>query len=146
MPLTRRGARKKAVLEKCPANQTYILYSNDTCFAQASRGFLIWLKESCQDYYGCVNMTRSKPSPSSLCSFVFENISAKNKEGTVFMLRFFIVSQSHRAKDWHLNTDNSAQYFPYAPGLGSRERTFCPMYHMLEITSKRNSVQVWVWE
>ncbi len=64
--------QEKAALEKCPANQSYILYNNDTCFVKASRGFLIWLKESCQDYYRRVNITHSNPTPSFLCSFAFE--------------------------------------------------------------------------
>lgn len=55
--------QEKVALEKYPANQTYILYNNDTCFVQASRGFLIWLRESCQDYYRRVNMTHSNSTP-----------------------------------------------------------------------------------
>lgn len=49
--------QEKAALEKCPANQTYILYNHDTCSVQASRRFLLWLEESCQDYYRRVSMT-----------------------------------------------------------------------------------------
>ena len=131
--------QEKAALEKCPANQTYILDNKDTRFVRASRGFLIWLKESCQescqDYYRRVNMTHSlHPARSFLCCFEF----SRETKRVQFLFRGFLVPQSHGAEDWHLNTDDSAQYFPYAPGLGLKEKTFCPVYHMLDITSKRN--------
>lgn len=131
--------QEKAALEKCPANQIYILYNKDTCFVQASQGFLIGLKESCQDYYRRVNMSHSNSSPSFLCSFAFENSSAED-EGTVFIWKF-LVFQSHKGQTidtW--NTDDSTKYFPYAPRLGSKMKTFCSMYHMLEITWIRGSL------
>lgn len=79
--------QEKAALEKCPANQTYILDNKDTRFVQASRGFLIWLKESCQDYYRRVNMTHSLHP--NLSSVALRTAQQRNEEGTVFISRFF---------------------------------------------------------
>lgn len=45
------SCQEKAAVEKCPSDQTYVLYNHDTCSVQAGRRFLIWLKESCQGCY-----------------------------------------------------------------------------------------------
>lgn len=77
--------QEKAALEKCPSNQTYILYNHDTCSVQASRRFLIWLKESCQDYYRRVSATHLNATPLFPVPFAFVNCSAENEEGTDYV-------------------------------------------------------------
>lgn len=77
--------QEKAALEKCPANQTYILYNHDTCSVQTSRRFLIWLKESCQDYYRRVSMTHLNATPLFPVPFAFVISSAEREEGTGYV-------------------------------------------------------------
>lgn len=112
----------------------YISYNNDTCFVRASRMLLIWLKDSCQDYYRRVNMSHSDSTPMFLCSFSFESSSTESEEGTVFILRFFSFLVP-RGKGLTLQYWRQHSIFPICPGIRQqREDIVC---HMLEITSKR---------
>lgn len=74
--------QEKAALEKCPANQTYILYNHDICSVQTSRRFLIWLKESCQDYYRRVSMTHLNATPLFPVLFAFVKQNIKRVQAT----------------------------------------------------------------